>query len=141
MATSRSGEVEDILDSKVVKQRGRVCRNQSRSQWVEYLVKWKGYEGEDTWERSDQLFAPEAVQSFHQRYPRKSTPHGLVLQSSALSPSDRALETQLPAVSGAPVQSPVLQYLATITTTAPPKHSAASTSTTKHDLDVPPYGP
>ena len=42
-------EVEQVLDSKVVKQRGRVASGKEKRTWVEYLVQWKGYP-DRTWE-------------------------------------------------------------------------------------------
>jgi hypothetical protein len=57
-------EVEKILDS--------------RHKWgrLEYFVHWSGYDiNERTWEPAENLAnAPEKVQEFHQRYPRKPKP-------------------------------------------------------------------
>lgn len=57
-------EVDRILQSRI-KKRGR-------NQWVEYLIKWKGYneEEETTWKPArDLAHAQEAIQEFHQTFP------------------------------------------------------------------------
>ena len=57
-------EVEKVLDS--------------RRRWgkLEYLIHWRGYDiNERTWEPVENLAnAPQKVQEFHQRYPRKPRP-------------------------------------------------------------------
>ncbi|KIN99009.1 hypothetical protein M404DRAFT_156300 [Pisolithus tinctorius Marx 270] len=63
-------EVAEILDSKV----NRCCRC-----WLQYLVRWTGYEGTDeetTWVLATELDnASELVQEFHSRYPTKPGPY------------------------------------------------------------------
>jgi hypothetical protein len=60
-------EVEQILDSKVRIQRGRVKAGQPRRTRVEYLVQWKGYPNA-TWEKQESLRgAPEMVADYYNR--------------------------------------------------------------------------
>jgi hypothetical protein len=60
-------EVEEILDSKIV-------RNKLR-----YLVSWVGYAPNDrTWEPAEHLAnSPEAVERYHARYPQRPSPRDL----------------------------------------------------------------
>ena len=65
-------ELDEILDSKLVKARGRAMRDGTRRVWREYLVSWKGY-NEQTWEREDALAnAPMALAAYQKRYPLSS---------------------------------------------------------------------
>jgi transposase InsO family protein len=60
-------EVEQVLDSKVRTQRGRVKAGQARRTTVEYLVQWKGYPN-PTWEKQEALRgAPEMVADYYKR--------------------------------------------------------------------------
>jgi hypothetical protein len=64
-------EVEKILDSRI------------RYGHVQYYVKWKGWDIEDsTWQGvEDVAGAPEAVKEFHKRYPHKPSPSSQELAS------------------------------------------------------------
>ena len=54
-------EVEEILDSKMVRRR------------LKYKVKWTGYD-EPTWAAAEDLNRTAAVDEFHRRYPDKPGP-------------------------------------------------------------------
>ena len=61
-------EVEEVLDSR---------RNKRRRNLLEYKVHWKGYPREDdSWLPHSELqdTAPELLQEFHDRYPKKPRP-------------------------------------------------------------------
>jgi len=58
-------EVERILDSKILKQRGRVGAGKERRTTVKYLVQWKGYP-DPTWEPQDNVKgAAQAVADYY----------------------------------------------------------------------------
>jgi transposase InsO family protein len=58
-------EVERILDSKILKQRGRVSAGKERRTTVEYLVQWKGFP-DPTWEPQDNVKgAAQAVADYY----------------------------------------------------------------------------
>src|SRR6266576_5583001 len=63
-------EVEEVLDSRLRAKRG------SRTGWLEYLVKWKGYPNEEvTWEVADNLeHVHRKVQAFHKKKPSAPRP-------------------------------------------------------------------
>jgi transposase InsO family protein len=85
-------EVEQILDSKVRTQRGRVKAGQARRTRVEYLVQWKGYPN-PTWERQESLRgAPEMVADYYHRAPVGTEPMPDELKS-LLSSSAASLPT------------------------------------------------
>lgn len=56
--------VEALWSHRKVYQRGRVKKGSQRKSWIEYLVKWEGYEG-PTWEPITNLI-PNAIDSLHQ---------------------------------------------------------------------------
>jgi hypothetical protein len=60
-------EVEQILDSKVRNQRGRVKAGQPRRTRVEYLVQWKGHPN-PTWEKQESLRgAPKMIADYYNK--------------------------------------------------------------------------
>jgi hypothetical protein len=57
--------VDEILNS----------RRFGRHQRPQYLVRWLGYLGEDSWESAAYFADSEAAETYHRRYPRKPGPH------------------------------------------------------------------
>ena len=83
--TAEEWEVAEVLDSKVMKQKGRVAKGKERQTWVEYRVRWKGYD-ELTWETEDAMEgALDLVYDFHRRHPAKSIPQSLSLPTKSRS--------------------------------------------------------
>lgn len=53
-------EVEEILEERIMKGE------------KEYLIRWKGFEGEDTWEKADQVNCPDLIAKFQRK--QRNTP-------------------------------------------------------------------
>ena len=69
-----------VLDSKVVKARGRLRPGQIRDTFVKYRVQWEGV-SDKTWELAPDVVpkAYDLVVAFHSRYPSKPRPEDLEL--------------------------------------------------------------
>ncbi|XP_061490547.1 uncharacterized protein LOC133388595 [Rhineura floridana] len=64
-------EVEQILDSR------------RRHNQLQYLIHWKGYGPADrSWENERDVHAPDLVKEFHQRFPHRPKPTGLLLRAN-----------------------------------------------------------
>ena len=72
--------IADILDSRIVKARGRPKKGKEREVFVKYRVQWEG-RFDKTWEWARDVIteAYDLVAAFHQRYPAKPRP-GLDLE-------------------------------------------------------------
>ena len=73
-------KISDVLDSKVVKARGRLRQGQTRETFIKYRVGWEGFR-DRTWELAADVVpaAYDRVTAFHRRYPAKPRPEGLEL--------------------------------------------------------------
>jgi hypothetical protein len=68
-------EIEEEEEHKVA--RIKDSRINRRSKKIKYLVEWKGYEGEDSWETENNVGNTKTlIKTFHQKNP--STPRHLV---------------------------------------------------------------
>ena len=67
--------IADVLDSRIVKARGRPKKGKEREVFVKYRVQWEG-RFDKTWEWARDVIteAYDLVAAFHQRYPAKPRP-------------------------------------------------------------------